>query len=92
MPEKKGREMFENHVDMHIPTLIQSNYGFLKMFIYVFTYFKKLFVEDFSVPFCFSKNCGCLVHVILILTSYLFLREYWMELQRVRVSSVHLGK
>lgn len=84
--------MFENHVGMYIPTLIQSNYRFLKMFIYVFMYFKKLFVEDFRVPFCFGKNHGCLVCVILILKPHLFLREYQTKIQRLRVSSVHLGR
>ena len=92
MPEWKGRQMFENRVGMYIPTLIQSNYGFLKMLMYVFTYFKKLFIEDFSVPFCFSKNCGCLAHVILILTPHLFLTEYGIEIQRLRVSSIWAGR
>lgn len=51
------------------------------MFINVFTYFKKLFVEDFSVPFCSGKNHGCLVHVMVILTPHLFLRGYWTEIE-----------
>lgn len=71
---------------MYIPTLTQPNYGFLKMFVYVFMYFKELFVEDFSVPFCFVKN-----------RSYDFdfntppFPERVQD-KRLRVSSDHLGR